>query len=120
MQVEPVAWVNRSKPLQKLLPNESGTTYVITEMERFPTEKFLGAPAYADKATIRINITHPEKAQEWLQNMTKHSKCTRGRASGLKQVLYKAEMHCQHKEKSLTLKQKQKAAGMESKQAGSH
>ena len=90
-------------------------------MERLPTEKFLGAPAYTYKATIRINITHPQKAcTEWLQNMMKHSKCTRGRAPGLKQVLYKAEMHCQHKEKSLTLKQKQKAAGMISKQARSH
>ena len=121
LQVEPVAWVNLSKPLQELLPNESGTTYVVTEMERLPTERFLGAPAYAYKATIRINITRPEKAQEWLQNMMKHSKCTyrhtRGRAPGLKRVLYKAEMHCQHKEKSLTLKQKQKAAGMKSNQS---
>ena len=53
--------------------------------------------------------------------MMKHSKCTyhhtRGRAPGLKRVLYKAEMHCQHKEKSLTLKQKQKAAEMKSKQS---
>jgi len=102
LQIEPVAWVNLSKPLQELLPNESGNTYVVTEMERLPTERFLGAPAYAYKATIRINITRPEKAQEWLQNMMKHSKCTyrhtRGRAPGLKRVLYEAEMHCQHKE----------------------
>ena len=121
LQDEPTAWVNLSKPLQELLPNESGITHVVTEMETLPTEKFLGAPANAYKATIRINITRPEKAQEWLQNMMKHSKCTyrhtRGRAPGLKRVLYKVEMHCQHKEKSLTLKQKQKAAEMKSKQS---
>ena len=75
-QDEPTAWVNLSKPLQELLPNESGTTYVVTEMETLPTERFLGAPAHAYNATIRINITRPEKAQEWLQSMMKHSKCT--------------------------------------------
>lgn len=64
LQDEPTAWVNLSKPLQELLPNESGITYVVTEMETLPTEKFLGAPANAFKATIRINITRPEKAQE--------------------------------------------------------
>ena len=46
------------------------------------------APINAYKATIRINITRPEKAQEWLQNMMKHSECTyhhtRGRAPALK------------------------------------
>ena len=98
LQSEPTAWVNLSKPLQELLPNESGITYMVTEMETLPTERFLGAPANAYKATSRINITRPEKAQEWLQNMMKHSKCTyrhtRGRAPGLKRVLYKAEMHC--------------------------
>ena len=110
LQDESTAWVNLSKPLQELLPNESGTTYVVTEMETLPTERFLGAPAHAYNATIRINITRPEKVQEWLQSMMKHSKCTyrhtKGRAPGLKRVSYKAEMHCQHKEKSLTLKQK--------------
>ena len=64
------------------------------------------APVNAYKTTIRINITHPEKAQEWLQNMMNHSKCmyyhTKGRAPVLKQVLYMAEMHCQHKAEQLT------------------
>ena len=67
LQSEPTAWVNLSKPLQELLPNGSGITYVVTEMETLPTERFLGAPANAYKETIRINITRPEKAQEWLQ-----------------------------------------------------
>ncbi len=48
-----------------------------------------------------------------------HSKCTyrhsKGRAPGLKRVLYKCEMHCQHQLKPLTARQKQKAALARSK-----
>ena len=54
-----------------------------------------------------------------MQNMMQHSKCTychtKGKAPGLKRVLYKAEMHCQHKRKKLTLKQQQKASLAKSK-----
>lgn len=43
--------------------------------------------------------------------MMHHSKCTyrytKGRSAGLKLVLIKAEMHCQHEQKKLTSKQKQ-------------
>ena len=88
LQDEPTTWVNLSKPLHRIsyiLPNESGTTYVVTEMETLPTEKFLGAPAIAYNGTVRNN---PEKAQEGLRSMMKHSKCTyhhtKGRAPGLK------------------------------------
>ena len=39
-----------------------------------------------------------------------HSKCTcrytKGRRPGLKRVLFKAEMHCQHQKKKLISKQK--------------
>ena len=49
-----------------------------------------------------------------------HSQCTyrysTGRKAG-KRILYKAEMHCQHKLKDLTPKQKQKAANAKSKNA---
>ena len=46
--------------------------------------------------------------------MMQHSKCTyrhtRGRATKLKRVLHKVDMHCQHQKKQMTPKQKQKAA----------
>jgi len=44
----------------------------------------------------------------------KHSMCTyrqsKGRKSGRKRVLYKVEMHCQHKKKPLTQQQREQAA----------
>ena len=68
---------------------------------------------------MRINLTDKEAAQSWMQKMMQHSKCTyrhsKGRAPGLKRVLYKAEMHCQHQQKKLTPKQQQKASAAKSK-----
>ncbi len=46
--------------------------------------------------------------------MMKQSMCTyrhsKGRSPGLKRVLYKVEMHCQHRKKELTARQKEQAA----------
>ena len=46
--------------------------------------------------------------------MMQHSKSTyrhtRGRAGGLKRVLYKVDMHCQHQKKQMTPKQQHKAS----------
>ena len=51
--------------------------------------------------------------------MIQHSKCTyrhtRGRTPGLKRVVYKAEMHCQHQRKKPTPKQLQKSAAAKSR-----
>ena len=75
---------------------------------------FSGAPSHAFKATVRINIHSKEEAQSWLEQMMDYSKCTyhhtKGRAAGLKRVMFKAEMHYQHFKKSLTPKQQSQSA----------
>ena len=105
--------------LQELLPLDDMYTYVITDFSPLPTEKFLGAPEFSYEATIRVNTTDEASARCWMAKMMTHSQCTyrhtRGRKPGLKRVLYKAEMHCQHQKKKLTLKQQQNSAEAKSK-----
>ena len=107
-------WKTLEPALQAVLPNEKSTTYVVTELTALPTLTFSGAPPYAFEAFIRINLKTKDDAQEWLQNIMQHSKCTyrhtRGRAAGLKRVLHKVDMHCQHQKKQMTPKQQQIAA----------
>lgn len=107
--------------MRVLLPNETGVTYVVTSLEKLSKEEFSGAPAFAFKITVRINIVNAEDAKKWLQSMMQHSKCTyrhsKGHGSGLKRVLYKVEMHCQHKRKRLTSLQLQKKASTRAKNA---
>ena len=116
---EPIEWDYLHPALQALLPAEEGLTYVITEFIPLPTEDFHGAPENAFQATVRVNVSEKEAAQSWMEKMMQHSKCTyrhsRGRSPGLKRVLYKAEMHCQHQQKKLTPKQQQKASEVKSK-----
>ena len=92
---------------------------MITELNQLPADDFPGAPEHLYEATLRINLTEKEAAQSWMQKMMQHSKCTyrhsKGRAPGLKRVLYKAEMHCQHQRIKLTPKQQQKASVAKSK-----
>lgn len=99
--------------IQIVLPNEEDITYVVTEFTPLPKSKFSGAPDHAFEATIRINLMSKDAGEEWLQKMMQHSKCTYrhtwGRAAGLKQVLYKVDMHCQHQKKQMTPKQQHKA-----------
>ena len=63
---------------------------------------------------FHINIHSKEEAQSWLEQMMDHSKCTyrhtKGRAPGLKRVMFKAEMHCQHFKKSLIPRQQSQSA----------
>ena len=92
------------------MPN-AGVSYVITDWTPLPTLSFSGAPEFSFDASVHINVT---TAKLWLQQMMDHSKCTyrytKGRSAGLKRVLFKAEMHCQHQQKMLTSKQKQLGA----------
>ena len=108
------SWNELSDCLRKLLPNEVGITYVVTDFSILPEEAFSGAPEYAYDSTIRVNISNVDRAKEWLQSLMKHSKWTyrhsKGRKPGLKRVLYKVEMHCQHKRKPLTPLQLQQKA----------
>jgi len=102
------------RPLQLFIPNEKSLTYVVTSFSRVPTCSFSGAPSHAFEAAIRINLHSKEEAESWLKKMMSHSKCTyrytKGMAPGLKQVMFKAEMHCQHFKKSLTPKQQNQSA----------
>ena len=74
-----------------------------------------GAPANAFESTIRVNLIKEDGAKRWLESMMKHSKCSNrqsnGRRPGGKRVIFKVEMHCQHKRKPLTPRQiEQKAS----------
>ena len=83
--------------LQSVLPNEEDITYVVTEFIPLSTSSFFGAPDHAFEATIRINLISKDAGEEWLQKMMEHGKCTyrhtQGRATGLKQVLYKVRRY---------------------------
>ena len=111
--IKAMCWDMLDSSLQTVLPNEEGVTYVVTEFNDLSTSNFPGAPDHAFEATVRINVKTKDAAEEWLQKMMEHSKCTyrhtRGRAPGLKRVLYKVDMHCQHHKKQLTPKQQDKA-----------
>lgn len=99
-------WKDLNPSLRSLLPNIDAISYVIVSFKQLPTEDFCGAPEYAFESTIRVNVSNADDAKKWLQDMMKHSCCTyrhsKGRKPGLKRVLYKVEMHCQHKRKALT------------------
>lgn len=83
-------------------------TYIVVDYKEPTKETFPGASQFTFESTIRINIMNAEDAKKWLDSM-QHSKCTyrhtRGRNPGLKRVLFKVEMHCQHQKKALTPKQ---------------
>jgi hypothetical protein len=61
-------------------------------------------------ATFRINVTEEKDAKQWLQEISEVSKITyrvtRTYKVTQKRVLFKVDMHCQHKQKPLTIKQK--------------
>lgn len=108
-------WEDLATCLRALLPNEEGITYAVTNLAELSKEEFSGAPAYAFESTVRVNVNNADDAKKWLQSMMKHSNCTyrhsKGRNPGLKKVLYKVEMHCQHFRKPLTpLQLEQKAS----------
>ena len=93
-----------------ILPNEGKISNVIIDYTPLATSSLSGATEFAFNAVIRINVTTEEDTKLWLQQLMNHSKCTyrhtKGRSPGLKRVLFKAEMHCQHQQKKLTSKQK--------------
>ena len=115
----PLAWKDLDVSLQSVLPNVEGITYVICELTSLSQEGFSGAPSHAFESTVRINLTTMEAAKNWLESMMKQSMCTyrhsKGRSPGLKRVLYKVEMHCQHQKKDLTVQQKEVAANARAK-----
>ena len=119
-EAETLEWEHLHPALQTLLPPEQGLTYMVTDFTLLPSEDFPGAPEHSYEATVRINITEKESAQSWMQKMMEHSKCTyqhtRGRKPGLKRVIYKTELHCQHQRKNPHLNscknQQQQSQGM--------
>ena len=107
-------WKDLNVCMRYILPDVEGITYLVSELTTLPQEEFSGAPAHAFESTIRMNLTTAEAATKWLDSLMKQSMCTyrhsKGRSPGLKRVLYKVEMHCQHQKKQLTARQKQHAA----------
>ena len=47
--------------------------YVVTSYTELSSSSFCGAPRYAFKAVVQINISSKEEAQSWLQQMMHHS-----------------------------------------------
>ena len=73
-------------------------------------DDFNGAPEHNFTATLRINIKEEKLLKQWLQEMFEYSKCTyrttRTYNVRQKRLLYRVDMHCQHKQKILTTRQK--------------
>ena len=73
-------------------------------------DDFNGAPEHNFTATLRINIKEEKLLKQWLQEMFEYSKCTyrTTRTCNVRQkrLLYRVDMHCQHKQKILTTRQK--------------
>ena len=101
------SWDNLPKLLQPVLPK--GYTYVVEHLETLQSRGFAGAQTYPFRAQFRMSVTHVDGAQSWLTSMMEHSQCTyrvtRTYKPEMKRVLYRVDMHCQHKQKQLSLKQ---------------
>ena len=101
------SWDNLPKLLQPVLPK--GYTYVVEHLETLQSRGFVGAQTYPFRAQFRMSVTHADGAQSWLTSMMEHSQCTyrvtRTYKPEMKRVLYRVDMHCQHKQKQLSLKQ---------------
>ena len=105
------SWNSLQSSLQSVFPNDENYTYVIESYKELQQENFIGAPDYAFEVQVRINISSEEGAKQWLSKFFSHSYCTYRHTRGVtnkvkcKRVLYKAFMHCQHQQKTLTPKQ---------------
>lgn len=96
-------WKDLPPPLKTVLPSDMKYTYVVEQYTA-------GATEHNFSANIRINITQEEEAKQWLQDMFDYSKTTyrvtRTYKVLQKRVLYRVDMHCQHKQKALSIRQK--------------
>ena len=89
-----------------MIPDDNQFTYIIEEYTNLPSEDFMGAPEQNFSVTLRININEILNLKQWLQKMFEFSKCTyrvtRSYKVAQKRVLFRMDMHCQHKQKCLT------------------
>ena len=105
-------WDNLPEALQTVLPK--GYTYIVEQLDEYELRDFTGAPGqqFKLKALIRTSTTNEKEAKQWLSSMMEHSQCTyrtsRTYKPTMTRVLYKVDMHCQHKRKVLTTKQRAK------------
>ena len=104
------SWDNLPEALQTVLPK--GYTYIVEQLDESEPRDFTGAPGQQFKALIRTSTTNEKEAKQWLSSMMEHSQCTYRTSQTYKptmtRVLYKVDMHCQHKRKVLTTKQRAK------------
>ncbi len=107
--------------LQCVFPQNQQYTYIVDSFKQLPNEEFSGAPDNAFEVQARINISTAAKAEQWLSDMFSQSKCTYRHTRGVghrvkhKRVVYKVNMHCQHKRKGLTPKQAHRPQKLKSK-----
>ena len=86
--------------------------HCVEQLDESEPRDFTGAPGQQFKALIRTSTTNEKEAKQWLSSMMEHSQCTYRTSRTYKPtmtcVLYKVDMHCQHKRKVLTTKQRAK------------
>ena len=92
----PLKWKDLPLPLKSIIPSQY--TYVIEEYSESATT-----------LTLRINIADESEVKKWLAEMYECSKCTyrvtRTYKPG-KRLQYRVDMHCQHQQKPLSVRQK--------------
>ncbi len=103
-------WKELPLALKTVVQIKSQYTYIVEEYNTLNRDDFIGAPEHNFTVTLRINIKEEKHFKEWLQEMFEHSKCTyrttRTYNVRQKRILYRVDMHCQHKQKILTARQK--------------
>ena len=91
------------------LPENAEFTYMVVSYKKLPKFTFCGASEVNFEAHLRVNLNDENQANEWIEGLSKQSKCTyrvtRTYKPALKRVVYKIDLHCQHYRKALTKKQ---------------
>ena len=94
--------------LKQVLPMSGKYTYVIEDFKDTCSVQSQDTPNF--EATVRINISEKQHADQWLDEFMSDSKCTyrvtKTTKPTLKRVQAKYTMHCQHFRKALSQKQK--------------
>ena len=91
---------NKTLPtqLQQVLP--LGYSYLISEFEVLPNEKFCGAPESSFSTRLYVNVSNEADAQKWLNDLQTQTRTTyrvtRGSRVKGSVLVYKTERHCQH------------------------
>ena len=72
----PRTWNNLHPDLQSVLPPNDKFTYLVESYKKLPKLTFCGAPEANFEAHLRVNLDDENQAKEWIEALSKQSKCT--------------------------------------------